>query len=157
MPDVPPGPDHVAAILRHADAVLFLRELGHTGAYNFLPGGFVEGDESVENACIRAAVASIAAAVRSLPKRMQINLNDSDVRLSLGAEVHKIRWDRRQHHFFAVAWASERSILEVLPQIDPKAEMWRPFEWVPINQIRTRASSVHDRAACEPADSSLWS
>jgi hypothetical protein len=157
LPDFPPLPDlsppqrgWVAAILVDDEAVLFLRRSGHR-SYSTLPGGFVEDGETPERACLRTAKTDIVKAIRDLPRRLEINFKEDDLVISLGPKIHEAKWDRRTVHLFRVLYQGSLDLCgpKMLPRFPPDVNFWRPYEWVPFTDLRSKVLVPWEIAACE--------
>lgn len=89
LPDFAPLPemgvahDRVAVLVEVDAHILFLRRMAHTGTILCLPGGWREGSESLESACLRTATREIRDAVRELSRQIHVEPHDDRVALQI--------------------------------------------------------------------------
>lgn len=142
LPDVPPGPDFVAAIIIQQGCVLCMRQYGHRGAYYVLPSGVVDGGETLEAACLRCALKHIRRHARDLGQQIETDLQEGQIKLSLGVKVGVHPWERRKYHYFT-ATGNGVSIVSrpsSIPTIDPQRffAVAMPVEWIPLSEISSK-------------------
>ena len=113
----------------------------------------MDDNESLEHACLRCAQKEIVEAAVELARQLKVDLQEDKIVLAVGKEVHKMAWDRRTIHYFAVS-SNRTSILAepgAQPRIMADAKVWRTYVWVPFAELGSNKIAPMDIAACELA------
>jgi len=130
----------VAAVIVVEGSILFMRHLGHGGAYVVLPGGACESAEDLEVACRRKAAEEIRRAASEFGRQLHIDLRPQAIDVTPRSKIteHPYGGGGRYHYFLASG--SDHPVLSgpaLQPTIDPSRLIWRPYVWLSIEDMKS--------------------